>query len=88
VVAVVSADQLVLASASGGRFRPHWDVLTWPFGQLEPPAGLSDGAVVVVPTTGRRTAAVVCVDPASATRLADELTAAIRDYQRDRMGLA
>ncbi|GGL92630.1 hypothetical protein [Nakamurella endophytica] len=88
VVVLVTDRKLVLGRGSGG-IRPRWEVITLPFGHLEPDVSVDSGsgAAVRVPGSGRRSWAVDLPDAESAGRLAEVLRTALAAYRRERMGL-
>lgn len=90
-VVLLITDRKLIAATSTGGFRPRWEALTLPYGQLEPglrqvPAD-AGSTVLVVPTSGRRDFGARFRDAAAAAECGAALHEALSTYRRERMGL-
>ncbi|GAA2009356.1 hypothetical protein J2S58_002143 [Nakamurella flavida] len=90
-VVLVITDRKLIAATSTGGFRPRWEALTLPYGQLEPelrevPAD-GGSTVLIVPTSGRRDFGARFRDAGPAADCAAALREALGTYRRERMGL-
>lgn len=90
-VVLVITDRKLIAATSTGGFRPRWEALTLPYGQLEPELRQvsADGGstVLIVPTSGRRDFGARFRDTGPAADCAAALQEALGTYRRERMGL-
>ncbi|MBM9468413.1 hypothetical protein [Nakamurella leprariae] len=92
---VVTDVRLIAAAATGG-FRPSWEVVTFPYGHLDPefgpdavqPGGPADASATVrIPVFGRRQYQAQFADTADATAFSVAAAEALGTYRRERMGL-
>jgi hypothetical protein len=90
-VVLLITDRKLIAATSTGGFRPRWEALTLPYGQLEPELAQvpADGGttVLIVPTSGRRDFGARFRESRSAAECAAALQEALGTYRRERMGL-
>jgi hypothetical protein len=93
---LVVTDVRLVAAASTGGFRPSWEVVTFPYGHLDPefgpdavrPGGPADApATVRIPVFGRRQYQAQFADAADATAFSTAAADALGTYRRERMGL-